>query len=93
MQFNADVPVVIVLMMSVAIGQMTALTQFLDQYAVVIAVASAVWYMWSNYQWTKLASELTRSVNQIEITSQVVATRANMTDFRVCSAQAKLDVS
>jgi len=90
---NTGVQVVLVLLASVAVAQMEAFMQFLDQYKVLMAVSFAVWYTWNNYQWKQWARKLKHSVGQIEITSQVVATRANMTDFRMCNAPAKLDVS
>jgi len=90
---NTGVPVAFVLLASVAVAQTDAIIKFLDQYKVLIAVSFAIWYIWNNYQWKQWAKKVRKSVNQIEITSQVVATRANMTDFRMCSAPGKSDVS
>ena len=48
--------------------------QFVDKYINIMAVAFAVWFV-------KWALAVQKSVGQIEITSQVLATRANCTEF------------
>ena len=54
------------------------------QYLPMFAVIFAVWTVLENYQYKQLFKELIKSVGQVEITSQVVATRANMTEWRSC---------
>ena len=57
-----------------AAAQFQWIIQFVDKYINVMAVALAVWFV-------KWALAVQKSVGQIEITSQVLATRANMTEF------------
>ena len=90
---NTAVQIVMVLLMSITVAHVDAFMQFLNKYMVLIATSFAVYYAWKNHQWQKWACEMTRSVNQVEKTSQVVATRSNMMDFRMCSAPAKSYVS
>ena len=54
--------------------------QYLPMFAVIFAVLTGV----ENYQYKQLFKELIQSVGKIECTSQVVATRANMTEWRSC---------
>ena len=54
--------------------------QYLPMFAVIFAVLIGV----ENYEYKQLFKKLIKSVGQIEITSQVVATRANMTEWRSC---------
>ena len=52
----------------------------LPMFAVIFAVLTGV----ENYQYKQLFKELIQSVGKIDVTSQVVATRANMTEWRSC---------
>ena len=54
------------------------------QYMHMFAVTFAMWIVLENYKWKQLFKELIKSVGQVEITSQVVATRANMRERRSC---------
>ena len=58
--------------------------EYLHQYLPVFAVIFAVFMAVQNYQYKQLFKELIQSVGKIEVTSQVVATRANMTEWRSC---------
>ncbi len=62
-------------------AQFQSVIQMVDKHINIMAVAFAVWLVWQNCKWGRWASESIKSVRQIEITSQVVATRANMTEF------------
>ena len=57
---------------------------YLHQYLPIGAVVFAVLIGVQNYQYKQLFKELIQSVGKIEVTSQVVATRANMTEWRSC---------
>ena len=57
---------------------------YLHQYLPLVAVVFAVFIGVQNYQYKQLFKELIESVGKIEVTSQVVATRANMTEWRSC---------
>ena len=54
--------------------------QYLPMFAVIFAVLIGV----ENYQYKQLFKELIQSVGKIDVTSQVAATRANMTEWRSC---------
>ena len=58
--------------------------EYLHQYLPVFAVIFAVFMAVQTYQYKQLFKELIQSVGKIEVTSQVVATRANMTEWRSC---------
>ena len=66
---------------AIAVAQSQLVIQLVDKYINLLAVAFAVWIAFQNYKWNKLITELIKSVGQIEVTSQVVATRANMTEL------------
>ena len=82
-KWMSSVPVnlAMVMLAAIAVAQFQSVIQLVDKYINIMAVAFAVWLVWQNYKWGQWASELIKSVGQIEITSQVVATRANMTEF------------
>ena len=70
-----------VTMAAIAVAQFQLVIQLVDKYINIMAVAFAMWLVWQNYKWKQCANELIQSVGKIEITSQVVATRANMTEL------------
>jgi hypothetical protein len=57
---------------------------YVYQYLPIFAVIVAVFIGMEHYQHKQLFKELIQSVGKIEVTSQVVATRANMTEWRSC---------
>ena len=57
---------------------------YLHKYLPIGAVVFAVLIGVQNFQYKQLLKELIQSVGKIEVTNQVVATRANMTEWRSC---------
>ena len=83
-KFMMSVPVALAVVIVAMVQFQEQIQLYFYQYLPIFAVIVAVFIGMEHYQHKQLFKELIQSVGKIEVTSQVVATRANMTEWRSC---------
>ena len=83
-KFMMSMPVALAVVVLAMVQFQEQIHVYLHQYLPIGAVVFAVLIGVQNYQHKQLFKELIQSVGKIEVASQVVATRANMTEWRSC---------